>query len=307
MIGRDRLESVNWWRALAPDLHVNAPINELEAVFIAPAAVPDLQSVLDREGYLHLLGTHDAAAAGRVAHLVASIHARGLPAVFAFVFDQVWWQAYRMGAVIEAMFGAPYQMMPAFWSWHVSPSAHDAGWGPHRDRNYETLFPDRRPKSLTIWIPFTEATPLNGCMYCVPAHRDPTYGAPNDWEQRFNLHDVRALPGRPGDSFMWNQALLHWGSRSSDLATDPRISMAVEFQRSDVPPFEGFTLAPLTRFTFEQRLALIAMQLLNYRHMYDIDPDIEAFALRWAGRLHELFQLPPSVTFPWDAEVAALG
>ena len=89
---------------------------------------------------------------------------------------------------------------------------------------------------------------------------------------------VRALPVEPGDYLIWNQAVLHWGSRSSRLAQGPRISMALEFQRGDVAPFNGPLLPPLTRPGFEARLKLVAKQILQYRHMYPLTPAMQGLA-----------------------------
>jgi len=35
---------------------------------------------------------------------------------------------------------------------------------------------------LTTWIPLSRATPLNGCLYIVPAPLDPTYATPDETE-----------------------------------------------------------------------------------------------------------------------------
>lgn len=40
---------------------------------------------------------------------------------------------------------------------------------PHRDFNFtESNDPDGRPKMLSIWVPVTDATLNNGCMYVLP-------------------------------------------------------------------------------------------------------------------------------------------
>ena len=43
------------------------------------------------------------------------------------------------------------------------------------DKGRRALFEDGSPKSLTTWIPLSNATALNGCMYIVPALHDPTF------------------------------------------------------------------------------------------------------------------------------------
>lgn len=162
--------------------------------------------------------------------------------------------------------------------WNVDPAKDDSGWKPHRDRGYTSLLPGGAPKSLTTWVPLTEATPLNSCIYIVPADRDPNYGTENDRMMQFELPNLRALPAQPGDFFIWNQAVIHWGSRSSPRAPQSRVSMAFEFQRLDTAPFNGPLIPARAALDFESRLRLVARQMLQYRHMYRIYPELERLA-----------------------------
>ena len=137
---------------------------------------------------------------------------------------------------------------------------------------------DGSPKSLTTWIPLSPTTPLNGCIYIVPEQLDPTYATLDENKRQFDYASIRALPGNPGDFFIWNQAVLHWGGRTSPRAAESRVSMAFEFQRTDVPAFNSPLIDPLRVFTFEERLKLIAMQVYQYRQMYALDPKVAQFA-----------------------------
>jgi hypothetical protein len=56
---------------------------------------------------------------------------------------------------------------------------------------------------------------------------------------------------------------------------ETRVSMAFEFQRSDVAPFNEPLLEPAQIQPFESRLKLIAKQVLQYKHMYGITPLVE--------------------------------
>jgi ectoine hydroxylase-related dioxygenase (phytanoyl-CoA dioxygenase family) len=169
-------------------------------------------------------------------------------------------------------------MLPDFWAWYVDPRVGSSGWKPHRDKDHHALFPDGRPKSLSVWIPLTEATPLNGCIYIVPAHLDPTYNTPQDSDWKFQHQDIRALPSPAGGLFMWNQAIIHWGARSSPLAAGPRISMSVEFQRGDIPPMNQPLIPPMALLTVKQRLLMICKQVLQFQHMYALNPTLQKFA-----------------------------
>jgi hypothetical protein len=179
----------------------------------------------------------------------------------------------------------PYGFLPDFWLWNVDPAKGEAGWKPHRDRGHLALRDDGGPISLTTWIPLSDATPLNSCMYVVPAHADPTYGTPRENEIHFELPAIRALPAKPGEILVWNQAVLHWGSRTSHRATESRISMAFEFQATDSKPFNTPILASDKPVPFDLRLRLISKQILQYRHMYEVDPQIQQVAVELVGQL----------------------
>jgi hypothetical protein len=54
--------------------------------------------------------------------------------------------------------------------------------------------------------------------------------------------------------------------------------MAFEFQRGDVAPFNQPMLPPLWVWPLEPRLWLIAKQILQYKHMYPLSPEMEQVA-----------------------------
>jgi len=91
--------------------------------------------------------------------------------------------------------------------------------------------------------------------------------------------NIRAVPATAGSMLAWNQAVLHWGGRASQLAAAPRSSAAFEFQRGDRPPFNKPLLDPAQAPPFRQRLGLVGKQVLQYKHMYHpLSPEIAAMA-----------------------------
>lgn len=279
MLDTVQLTTAEGWLALAPDMHIGdaATLARVPAIVLSDEVMTDIAAHLKYDGYFqrrHEWGLDLA----RMAGVVRSLTAQNIPAVFGFLFDEFWLPFYALAPLYRAILGANYAMLPDFWIWNVDPTKGDAGWKPHRDRGPDGLFPDGLPKSLTTWIPLSAATPLTSCMYVVPAHLDPDYGHKPGPNWRFELPAIRALPALPGDFFVWNQAILHWGSRSSPFETQTRVSMAFEFQRTDVEPFNRPLLEPNKPFPFDLRLRLIAKQVLQYRHMYKVDPAIERLA-----------------------------
>lgn len=237
---------------------------------------------LKREGYVQVPGAIPTELTTPISETVAKFFRLGIPLPFAFVYDELWFAFQSLSTFLGAAMGADYRALPDFWVWHVNPNENAAGWGPHRDRVIPTLDPDNSPHTLTVWLPFTDATPLNGCMYVLPAHRDDRF-VERRWDGEgnntvHNPQDIRALPATAGSMLAWNQAVLHWGSRGSRLGTGPRISAAFEFQRADRPAFNNPLLDPHRVPPFSERLGLIGKQVLQYRHMYPLPDDVAAIA-----------------------------
>jgi hypothetical protein len=271
----DRLET---WCNLVPGLSVCAPdaLSQYKSLGFDAATPESTRAALATEGYFQLEPQDWSLPLGQMAEAVGSLRRAGLSTAFAFMYDAFWLAFAQLDPILRHNLGDGYQLLPAFWCWHIDPSSDEAGWTPHRDRGRMALRPDGTPKALTIWLPLTEATPLNGCMYLVPADRDLTYNTENEDNPRFAYPDIRALPAKPGAVLCWNQAVLHWGSHSAKRPVPPRVSMAFEFQRGDEPPLHQMLIPPLTLPNFRDRLILTCVQILQYQHMYPLAPEVEA-------------------------------
>ena len=276
-----KFQDRRFWLDLAPGFHIESvtALRDINPLSLDAQSVSALDSRLKYDGYFQLRH-RSGADLERMAALVRAISDRNLSPVLCFLFDEFWKPFIALDKLYRGLLG-DYRLLPDFWIWNVDPRKGEAGWKPHRDKGFISLQPDGAPKSLTTWIPLSRATPLNSCMYLVPANADPTYGTPRDNELRFEHNAIRALPAEPDDIFVWTQAVLHWGSRSSLYAEESRVSMAFEFQRADVAPFNLPLLAPGQIPRFDMRLRLVAKQILQYRHMYHVDPTLE----RWAASL----------------------
>ena len=283
VLNAQQFKDRTFWLARAPGLHIGEDRIFREARAFRPGneQAADLSARIKDEGYFQI--THDTGLdLALMADTVRRFSADGIAPVFAFLFDEFWAPFHALDGLYGSILGG-YGMLPHCWVWNIDPQKGDAGWNPHRDMGHVSLRPDGSPIAITTWIPLSEASPLNSCMYMVPAHADPVYGTPQDKEWRFDLPSIRALPAQPGEILVWNQAVMHWGSRSSPRAEQSRVSMAFEFQRSDSPAFAQPIIPPGQPLSFEARLKLIARQLLQYRHMYKLEPDIEKLALELAG------------------------
>jgi ectoine hydroxylase-related dioxygenase (phytanoyl-CoA dioxygenase family) len=232
------------------------------------------------EGYFQ--DQHEACArlAPLLSDAVAKCRELDIPPAFVFLFDEAWEAFFSLDPMIRYFLGDTYKILPDFWTWHVDPAKAEAGWRPHRDKGRAALAPNKTPTSLTIWIPLTEATPQNGCMYMLPANFDPVYATENEKQWQVDMASIRALPAKPGDFLCWNQAVLHWGSRTSRFAKSPRMSMALEFQRGDIRPWNTPLIEPFANLDFDTRLKLVGKQILQYKHMYPLAARFQQLAER---------------------------
>lgn len=277
----ERLHDPRMWRDFAPGLHVVdvAFLNLQHAFDVDAASIENGRAMLKREGYFQIPPPNWQLPIADMAALVVRLDEAGLPVPFSFMYDEFWCLFYRLNRILEGMLGPGFFRLPDFWTWIVRPDRADSGWHPHRDKTFPTaLFDDRSAKSVTIWIPLTDSTPLNGCIYIVPADRDPTYNTAEESERRFAYPDIRALPAPAGTILCWNQAVLHWGSHACERETAPRISVAFEFQSARAAPFNQPLTNPNEIPVFEFRVSLVAKQILQYKHMYPLAPEIERMA-----------------------------
>jgi hypothetical protein len=271
----------DYWLAQAPGLHIGDESVAAAPVPVDEALVADLGGRLRDEGYFQLPHSW-ALDLSLMTATVRRFAAGNVSPVFCFLYDEFWAPFHALAPLHRGLLG-DYMLLPDFWIWNVDPGKGEAGWKPHRDKGRMALFPDGSPKSLTTWIALSRATPLNSCIYLIPANMDPVYATAQENEMRFDHAAARALPAEPGDVLMWNQAVMHWGSRTSFRAPESRVSMAFEFQRADVPPFNQPLIKPGRGLSFEERIRLVAKQVLQYRHMYRVDPAIETMALKLIG------------------------
>ena len=105
---------------------------------------------------------------------------------------------------------------------------------------------DGLPRLFTMWIPLTDATTHNSCIYVLPFPKDPVmrfylggaslqglHAASNKMSQQWSK--VRALPAAAGSILAWSTYILHWGSESTEWTDAPRISIGVYCETEDAP------------------------------------------------------------------------
>lgn len=282
---------IDFWREFAPIFSIGKQI-DCYAFELNDEQKEKQNEKLVREGYIHLVNPGLNSPFNEIAEVFTAILSLGLPPVFSFVYDELWMLNKQLRNLIGCLLHEEYVMPADFWAYCITPG--QAGWKPHRDKIAGCLFPDKRPKFLTAWIPITQAHPLNGCMYVVPADRDEEYGMENSVKGVYALPDIRALPAEPGDVLIWTQHVYHWGGHSADQHDlPPRMSVAFEYQHRDARAVRKPLLNPAVMPTFEQRLALIRNQVtldIRQRHLHEYRQDLQQLAEKIAKR----YALPDS-------------
>jgi len=230
------------------------------------------------EGYFLI---HEALPAGDLAKLrigIETLVANGLSPSLIYLYDEAWDVFRRLRPLLTHFLGDQVALLPHFWAWHIDPKVDGSGWPPHRDYQGESTIGDEMLISLSLWVPLSNATPENGCMHVLPRNFEKGYPRPVSSPDEVRLQDIRALPARPGAVMGWRQDLYHWGGRASPYASEPRISLSLEFQNAAFDPLAHQLLGLEHPPVFLQRLSLIAEQFEKYRHMQPMDAE----TLKWA-------------------------
>ncbi|HEY9872165.1 MAG TPA: phytanoyl-CoA dioxygenase family protein [Candidatus Obscuribacterales bacterium] len=276
----EQAKSPEFWRRMNPHLSISEDLNfkSQPSITVEQEHLKNLLFNLKEEGYFQIDSILPASEVLPLAAGIEKLCKSGWPPVFAFIYDQSWQIFYRLSPILSAVLGEDYRQIADVWAWNIETSKRSRGWEPHRDRRKNSLLPDGMPKALNIWIPLTDATPLNGCMYILPADLDPNYSQDSD-TVGINPQDIRALPVSVGSVLCWNPVVWHWGGRSSDKATSPRINLACDFQRADVEPYEMPLLDPAAPLNFNQRLGLIAKLLLRFQKRYGFSAELVELAV----------------------------
>lgn len=233
--GRRYVEAldVERWRRLAPF----ASIGEERPAALEPARISDADIArekrrLDEDGYFRLPQVFESDRILRMRRIVEAVRADGWPVAFAFVFDDFWniARSPRVAAFLESAVGEGYLQNTVVWAHWVSAEKGMAGWSPHDDyRSGGDTF-------LSAWIPLSDATVENGCMFLLPAGRSREIGEAVDADRdlssrvvRRALQDVIALPATAGSMIGWRGDILHWGGANAG-SLEPRLSLALEFR-----------------------------------------------------------------------------
>jgi len=279
------LNNPQYWRDLVPSLSISEEIDPLghSQLFLGETGLS--RERLIHDGYQDFDGIVPLSVISNLQSGVNELHLQNWLPVFCFLFDEYWLLLASLRDLVVQALGYDAKMMPDFWAWYVDPRKEDAGWRPHREKMYNTLLPDGMPMCMTAWIALTDADPLSGCLYFIPAHKDDNYGDSDGRPPSLNLQNVRAAPVKAGSVLVFNERVYHWGGSSSKYAKGPRLSLACEFQRGDITPYNKPLLELASLPSFDVRWQLVGKQVLQYKHMYTYPSGMLDLADRMVGRV----------------------
>eukprot|EP00026_Physarum_polycephalum_P010693 Phypoly_transcript_10867.p1 GENE.Phypoly_transcript_10867~~Phypoly_transcript_10867.p1 ORF type:complete len:357 (+),score=68.35 Phypoly_transcript_10867:196-1266(+) len=270
------------WRKLAPELHVEDDEFSQENCTSPHYSWENERNQILTEGFAELKNIDwGNIKTQHIACAAANLQRHGWPPVFVLVYDEVWLMAFKLIGMLRAI-NSHLKFNMDFWTWYIDPLKTDKGKGPHRDRSlmpFEEDGTERLPKSASVWVALTDATPTNGCIYAVPAKWDENYYKTGQESTDFDPQNLRALPIKAGDALAWTGRTIHFGSRAAPDAPFPRMSIEFAASVADFEdpnqrlgrPFPQFTDAggddvSLRMPTLRERLRVIASQLHTYEY-----------------------------------------
>jgi hypothetical protein len=265
---------VNYWRKLNPSLSIRGKDRtrkmKLESASIGAEGLSSSLDSLKVKGWSQIDSFFPESTCRRLAEGVSRVEKAGWLPVFCFVYDEFWelTRTPQMKKLLTHCLGENYRQKAAAWIHLVRPKLGSRGWSPHVDihaKEGNPLREDGAPRFLSVWIPLTNATLGNGCMYLLPADR----AKPGTLDPEVNmyeiLHATQAIPMSAGTVGVWRQDILHWGSHAGENASEPRISVALEFQSyAKSNPIFGLMAGSAALPTLEARLFFIAKQVSYY-------------------------------------------
>jgi len=262
----------SYWRALNPQLSIDSSVapETLERVSLDVSELQKLGGKYRQEGFFQTEPILAPLALERLRECVEVLKRENWPPVFAFIYDELWLatRTHSLMRLLGDILGQGYRQTSHVWCHYVHQGRGEGGWPPHVDGF-------REEKRITVWIPLSDATLDNGCIYVVPrdlvsreiANGFLNTGTISSADASALLQASRALPAQAGSILGWDYTLIHWGSKCGSPG-NPRISVAVAFIASDTEPstrepplLDGSGTPP----NFAQRLHLIGKGIQTYQ------------------------------------------
>ena len=259
------------WSTLCPSLNIGGTNTSSAAPLAGVTHGGDvvLADALRQRGHVQIDRAVPVAAARRLAEAAVQLKRAGWPPVFLAVYDEFWnlWRVPAVQTLLSACIGPDVRMRPRIWCYYVHAVRGARGWPPHAD--------DFGRPGLSVWIPLTDSTIENGCMYVVSKDLAPSIAREHALFDRpvvdlstatELLQCARPLPADAGSVLAWTFDVIHWGGIAQSSASEPRISVSAEFVPAGagyddlLPPWNVDDGSP----AFEHRLRIIGVNLQRF-------------------------------------------
>jgi hypothetical protein len=154
----------DYWRHFCPTLSVGTSSwrEVREECPLDSSEIAQLVEKLGTEGYFRTKAILPIPLIHKMRACVEQLRSQSWPPVFAFVFDEFWaiLRTASLERLVSAFLGEGYKQTSALWTYYVSARKGSTGWAPHVDGSGD--------QRLSVWIPLTDATLDNGCIYVIP-------------------------------------------------------------------------------------------------------------------------------------------
>jgi len=117
----------------------------------------------------------------------------GWPAAFIWASKAPWEAVLALWGTAEKILGGDVVLEPSFTAYHLNGKAQSEGekyvgvnFGkPHRDYTFSDSYDaNGAPQIITMWVPCTDATTTNGCMYVVPKEFDSFFNRDDSYKHQ---------------------------------------------------------------------------------------------------------------------------
>src|SRR5207245_2078717 len=124
------------------------------------------------EGYFQAEPLFSVRVIQRLRNGIEVLRKEDWPPVFSFIYDEFWLatRGPSLAGLLSTALGPEHRQIPHLWTFYIPPTRGATGWLPHVDGWEKSDGSGDRSNRLTVWIPLSEATLENGCMYVIPKH-----------------------------------------------------------------------------------------------------------------------------------------
>eukprot|EP01032_Pedospumella_encystans_P007965 gene7965-9497_t len=272
---------------------------------VSPENIKDITTLMTEEGYVQLDNLTWDLPVESMVQLIDKLHALGLPITFCYLFDEFWSIFSRLHLSIEGVLGKNYQRLPDFWAWRVDPAKTRTTKHCLRMERLKRVrdrlgayWEDIAPKIRALPVPVGGALIWNQMVWHWGSQSNkrgthPRYSVAMEFQAAPTKHPVNleteAAPTISGESAnspssngQIDKSNGVEGEGSDNIAYFTRTT-GDDWEFSDehgdtVPVYNHPLSHPLELFSFEDRLKLIAKQLLQYRGMYPLSDEMRQIA-----------------------------